>query len=64
VLAQLIDWNELVHFGEFIDYFKNFVKMKNFRQGAFLCLGSIVAKGMSELDKINVVKQIEFLETL
>jgi hypothetical protein len=31
VLSQLIDWNELTHFVEFVPFFKEFVKMKNFR---------------------------------
>jgi len=64
VLSQLIDWNELALFGEFVPFFKEFVKMKNFRQGAFACLGAIVAKGMSDQDKISVIKNLQFLETL
>lgn len=38
--------------------------MANFRQGAFACLGAIVAKGMSDQDKISVIKNLGFLETL
>lgn len=64
VLSQLIDWNDLAHFVDFVPYFKEFVKMTNFRQGAFACLGAIVAKGMNDLDKINVIKNLGFLETL
>lgn len=60
----MIDWNELAHFGDFVPYFKEFVKMPNFRQGAFACLGAVVAKGMSDQDKINVIKNLGFLETL
>ena len=64
VVSQLIDWNELQLFIDFVPYFKEFVKMKNFRQGAFACLGAIVAKGMSDTDKITVIKNLQFLETL
>ena len=64
VVSQLIDWNELSLFADFVPYFKEFVKMKNFRQGAFACLGAIVAKGMSDQDKISVIKNLQFLETL
>lgn len=38
--------------------------MPNFRQGAFACLGAIVAKGMSDHDKIATIKSLQFLETL
>jgi hypothetical protein len=38
--------------------------MPNFRQGAFACLGAIVAKGMSDHDKIETIKNLQFLETL
>lgn len=58
MISQLIDWNELGLFAEFVDYFKEFVKMNNFRQGSFACLGAIVVKGMSESDKITVIKNL------
>ena len=64
VISQLIDWNELGHFVEFVPFFKEFIKMKNLRVGAFACLGAIVSKGMSDLDKINVIKDLQFLDTL
>jgi hypothetical protein len=64
VLSQFIDWNELALFVEFVDYLKEFVKMTNFREGSFACLGAIVGKGMSENDKISVIKNLLFLETL
>ena len=38
--------------------------MTNFRQGAFACLGAIVSKGMNDQDKINVIKDLQFLDTL
>lgn len=38
--------------------------MTHYRQGAFACLGAIVSKGMSDQDKINVIKNLQFLETL
>jgi hypothetical protein len=47
-----------------VPFFKEFVKMKNLRVGAFACLGAIVSKGMSDLDKINVIKDLQFLDTL
>lgn len=53
-----------MHFGDFVPFFKEFVKMANFRQGAFACLGAIVTKGMSDQDKISVIKNLGFLETL
>jgi hypothetical protein len=63
-VSQLIDWNELALFPDFVPYFKGFSTQKNFRQGAFACLGAIVSKGMSDTDKISVIKNLNFLETL
>lgn len=51
-------------FGEFVDYLREFIKMNNFREGSFACLGAIVGKGMSDTDKISVIKNLQFLETL
>lgn len=36
--------------------------MKHFRSNAFASLGSVVGKGMSETEKINVVYQLGFLD--
>ena len=53
-------------FGDLVPYFKEFTKPNytEFRAAAFQCLGAIVDKGMSEVDKIQVIKQLEFLELL
>lgn len=62
VLSQLIDWNELKYFGNLLSFFKEFIKMKKLRSPAFDCLGSIVGKGMSEEEKIQVIIQTGFIE--
>ena len=35
---------------------------KHLRAGAFQCLGSLVGKGMPELDKLTIIKQSGYLE--
>ncbi len=61
VCAQLIDWNSLQLFSNLVSYFKGFLQLLNYRASAFECLGAIVGKGMSEVDKIMVLDQLEFL---
>ena len=64
VLAQLIDWNELALFAEVVQPCKEFVKVKGYRAGGMTCLGAIVGKGMDPVQKLTVIKQVEFMEVL
>lgn len=54
-LATLIDWNELALFDGCRFKIGEFMRVKELRAGAFLCLAAIVGKGMSELDKLNII---------
>jgi len=64
VCAQLIDWNSLTLFGNLVQFFKGFLQYKEYRAAAFDCLNAIVDKGMSEVEKITVIDQLQFLEIL
>ena len=64
VCSQLIDWNSLTLFGNLVPFFKGFLQYKEYRAAAMECLNAIVDKGMSEVEKITVIEQLQFLELL
>ena len=64
VLGQLIDWNELHYFESLIKPCQEFVKVKGYRAGALACLGAIAGKGMEPVQKMTLIKQLEFMELL
>ena len=62
VLATLIDWNELNLFDSCRAKISEFQRVKQLRAGAFQCLGSLVGKGMLEMEKLTIIKQSGYLE--
>ena len=62
VVATLIDWNELAFFDNCRPMIKTFLGQPFLRAGAFMCLGALVGKGMGELEKLEIIKQSEYLE--
>lgn len=65
-ISQLIDWNALELFSQLIPVFKEFLKpnFKQFRVNAMQCLHAFVHKGMDYPLKIQMIKELEFLDTL
>ncbi len=62
VLATLIDWNDLAMFDSCRAKISELQREKHLRAGAFQCLGSLVGKGMPEMDKLTIIKQSGYLE--
>jgi len=64
--SQLIDWNGLELFGSLVPLTKEFLQpaFKRFRVNAMQCLHAIVHKGMDYPAKIQMIKELQFLETL
>lgn len=62
VLATLIDWNEIPLFDSCRVKIREFLRVKHLRAGAFQCLGSLVGKGMGEIDKLNCLQQAGYAE--
>ena len=58
----MIDWNELNLFDSCRAKISEFVRVKHLRAGAFQCLGSLVGKGMLEMEKLTIIKQSGYLE--
>ena len=55
VVAQLIDWNSLSHFENFLAFFKEYLKKSEFRSSSMECYRAIVHKGMSHEEKIQLI---------
>ena len=54
-VAALMDWNELSLFDVCLPKIGEFLRIKELRAGAFKCVSATVGKGMSELDKLNII---------
>ena len=64
VLATLIDWNELPLFETCLGKVRDFLREKNLRTGAFMCISAIVGKGMGEMDKVNTIRSSGYLKEI
>mmetsp|Transcript_42152 Transcript_42152/g.55531 ORF Transcript_42152/g.55531 Transcript_42152/m.55531 type:complete len:192 (-) Transcript_42152:1631-2206(-) len=62
VLATLIDWNEISLFDDCRAYIGGFLRASELRAGAFQFMAAFVGKGMSELDKLVIIKESGYLE--
>lgn len=64
MIALFIDWNELSMFEQMVPMFKQAILAKIYRVGGFYCISAICGKGMPEDKKIQIIKDLGYLEIL
>ena len=64
VMGQLIDWNALELFGDYIEIFKSFLGNVKFRTGALSCFHAIVYKGMDYPLKVELIVNLRFMDII
>ena len=58
VLADLVDWNSLELFGPTVPTFTAFLANNSYRTSAFVCVHSMIHKGMDYPQKVELIANL------
>jgi hypothetical protein len=67
IFSQLIDWNELTIFEGMVQSCIQLLQQdgtqipQRLKNGAFNCISAVVCKGMDKTQKINLIRQLNFI---